>query len=206
MGWDAGSLGPPISRVEVELYTSAYRVSGHMLTRFRRVADILNLAGSTHLIVEGASVVEYADPGSNRGGQAVMVAVQAVLFGISSGGDDSPTPDLIVQKRPVQIQVAMHPFWLTGTIHVPYGSQPVDVLNVADPFLPLTGVAVNAASFPGFDGEAPILAVQRALAEVMIITDTAGPDQPRPDDSGGQADFAPDPSGTWLPPTTEDSA
>lgn len=205
MGWDAGSLGPPVSRVEVELYTAGYRVSGHMLTRFRRVADILNLAGSTHLVVEGASVAEYADPGSHRGGQAVMVAVQAVLFGISSGGDDSATPDLVVQKRPVQIQVAMHPFWLTGTIHVPFGSQPVDVLNVADPFLPLTGVAVTSASFPGFDGEAPILAVQRALAEILIITDTSGPDQGAPD-GGGQSDLAGDASGAWLPPTMEDNA
>ena len=181
MGWDAGSLGPAVSRVEVELYTSGHRIAGHMLTRFRRVADILNLTGSTHLVVEDATVTEYADPnGSTHQGGSVMVAVGAVMFGISSGTDDSATPDLVVQKRPVRFQVGMPPFWLEGTVHVPYGSAAVDVLNVADPFLPLTSVTVTATAHPAFSGEAPILAVQRGLAEVMVVTDDAGASAPAP--------------------------
>lgn len=195
MGWDSGSLGPSISRVDVELYTSGFRVNGHMLTRFRRVADILNLTGSTHLVVEEATVSEYAGPSTARGGQSVMVAVDAVLFGISSGGDDSPTPDLVVQKRPVKIQVAFPPFWLSGTFHVPQGSQAVDVLNVADPFLPLTDVAIASAGYPSFNGNAPILAVQRRLAQVLVVTDEAG---------AGSAleDLIPeDEARSWLPPT-----
>ncbi len=174
MGWDSGSLGPPVSQVQVELYTSGFRASGHMLTRFRRVADILNLSGSSHLIVEQATVAEYADPGAARGGQSVMVAVEAVLFGISSGSDDAPTADLVVQKRPVKIQVAFPPFWLTGTFHVPQGSQAMDVLNVADPFLPLTDVAVTSAAYPAMDGHASILAVQRKLAQILVVTDEGG--------------------------------
>jgi hypothetical protein len=197
MGWDADAFGPAVSRVEVELYTSGNRVSGHMLTRFRRVADILNLTGSTHLVVEDATVTEYADPaGRAHSGGAVMVAVSEVMFGISSGVDDRSDQDLVVQKRPVQIQVAMPPFWLGGTIHVPYGSAAVDVLNVADPFLPLTNVTVGATAHPAFDGEAPILAVQRALAEVLIVTDEAGPDA-RPT---GSLEFPTESAGGWEPP------
>jgi hypothetical protein len=194
MGWDSGSLGPPVSQVQVELYTSGFRVSGHMMTRFRRVADILNLGGSTHLIVEQATVAEYADPGAARGGQSVMVAVDSVLFGISAGGNDAPTDDLVVQKRPVSIQVAFPPFWLTGTVHVPHGSQAMDVLNVADPFLPLTDVAVTSAQYPAMNGDAPILAVQRSLAQVMVVTDQT---------SVGSAleDLIPeDEARSWLPP------
>ncbi len=194
MGWDSGSLGPPVSSVQVELYTSGFRVSGHMETRFRRVADILNLTGSTHLIVEQATVSEYTDPSAARGGQSVMVAVDAVLFGISAGGDDSPSEDLVVQKRPVKIQVALPPFWLTGTFHVPHGSQAMDVLNVADPFLPITDVAVTAAAYPGFDGDAPILAVQRKLSELLIVTDEAGP-------GSALEDLIPEEEArSWLPP------
>lgn len=196
MGWDSGSLGPPVSEVQVELYTSGFRVSGHMLTRFRRVADILNLTGSTHLIVEQATVAEYADPAAARGGQSVMVAVEAVLFGISSGGDDTPAPDLVVQKRPVKIQVAFPPFWLTGTFHVPQGSEAMDVLNVADPFLPLTDVAVTSAAYPGFDGNAPILAVQRKLVQVMVVTDDVG-------GSTLQELIPEDEARSWLPPEVE---
>jgi hypothetical protein len=197
MGWDSGSLGPPVSQVQVELYTSGYRVSGHMTTRFRRVADILNLSGSTHLTVEQATVAEYADPGAARGGQAVLVAVEAVLFGISSGADDAPIADLVVQKRPVKIQVAFPPFWLIGTFFVPQGSQAMDVLNVADPFLPLTDVAVTSAAYPTFDGNAPILAVQRKLAQVLVVTDDVDP-------GAGLADLIPeDEARSWLPPEIE---
>ena len=107
MGWDPDSFGPQISRVQVELYTPGYRVRGEMATRFRRVADILNLTGSTHLNVEQATVVEYSESGTaTHSGSTVMVAVEAVLFGISTGVDDSANPDLVVQKRPVRIDIA----------------------------------------------------------------------------------------------------
>ena len=62
MGWDTDSLGPPVSRVEVELYTAGYRVSGHMSTRFRRVGDILNLSSSTHLVVDEATREAIPNP------------------------------------------------------------------------------------------------------------------------------------------------
>ena len=146
MGWDSDSLGPPVSRVEVELYTAGYRVSGHMSTRFRRVGDILNLSSSTHLVVDEATVLEYAGSGTAHSGQSVMVSLDSVLFGISSGVDDRSDEALVVQKRPVKIELALHPFWLTGTVHVPAGSHATDVLNVADRFLPLTDVQVAAAA------------------------------------------------------------
>jgi hypothetical protein len=174
MGWDADTLGPPVSRVEVELYTAGYRVSGHMTTRFRRVGDILNLSSSTHLVVEAATVLQYADPGATRSGESVMVSLDAVLFGISSGVDDRSDEALVVPKRPVQIQLALNPFWLAGTVHVPAGSHATDVLNVADRFMPLTDVVVASAAYPAVNGTAPILAVQRNLAEILVVTDTEG--------------------------------
>lgn len=196
MGWDAGSLGPPVSDVQVELYTSGYRVSGHMMTRFHKVADILNLGGSTHLAVERATVAEYADPDAARGGQSVLVAVEAVLFGISSGVDDAPAADLVVQKRPVKIQVAFPPFWLLGTFHVPQGSEAMDVLNVADPFLSLTDAAVTSAAYTSFDGNAPIVAFQRKLGQVLIVTDDVG-------GSSLQELIPEDEARSWLPPEVE---
>ncbi len=126
-----------------------------------------------------------------------MVAVEAVLFGISTGVDDSANPDLVVQKRPVRIDVALHPFWLSGTVHVPFGSQATDVLNVADPFLALTDVAVASAAFPGFNRNAPVLAVQRKVAEMLVVADDAGP-------GSALEDLIPeDEARSWLPPEVE---
>ena len=198
MGWDPDSFGPQISRVQVELYTPGYRVRGEMATRFRRVADILNLTGSTHLNVEQATVVEYSESGTaTHSGSTVMVAVEAVLFGISTGVDDSANPDLVVQKRPVRIDIALHPFWLTGTVHVPYGSQATDVLNVADPYLALTDVTIASAAFPGFNRNAPVLAVQRKVAEMLVVADDA--------DSGSALEelIPEEEARSWMPPEVE---
>lgn len=198
MGWDPDSFGPQISRVQVELYTPGYRVRGEMATRFRRVADILNLTGSTHLNVEQATVVEYSESGTaTHRGSTVMVAVEAVLFGISTGVDDSANPDLVVQKRPVRIDIALHPFWLTGTVHVPYGSQATDVLNVADPYLALTDVAIASAAFPGFNRNAPVLAVQRKVAEMLVVGDDADP-------GSALEELIPEEEArSWMPPEVE---
>jgi hypothetical protein len=96
----------------------------------------------------------------------------------------------------------MPPFWLEGTVHVPYGSAAVDVLNVADPFLPLTNVTVTATAHPAFSGEAPILAVQRGLAEVMVVADDAGAAAAAP----GAPEFGSAPeteaAGGWEPPAS----
>jgi hypothetical protein len=125
------------------------------------------------------------------------VAVESVLFGISSGVDDAASEDLIVQKRPVQIQVGLPPFWLTGKVHVAQGSHAVDVLNVADPFLPLTDVAVVSGAFAGFDRNAPVLAIQRRLAELLVVTDDADP-------GSGLEELIPEEEArSWLPPEVE---
>lgn len=198
MGWDPDAFGPQISRVQVELYTPGYRVRGEMATRFRRVADILNLTGSTHLNVEQATVVEYSESAAaTHSGSTVMVAVEAVLFGISTGVDDSANPDLIVQKRPVRIDIALHPFWLTGTVHVPHGSQATDVLNVADPYLALTDVTIASAAFPGFNRSAPVLAVQRKVAEMLVVADDADP-------GSALEELIPEEEARgWMPPEVE---
>jgi hypothetical protein len=203
MGWDTGSLGPPVSRVEIELYTTAFRVSGHLSTRFQRVADILNVGGTSHIILEQATVAEFADPTAARGGQSVMVAVDSILFGISAadtGVDPGASGDeMSVHKRPVKIQLALPPFWVTGTIQVPHGSQATDVLNVAERFLPLSQAAVSSAAHPGFDGTAPAVAVQRNLAEILLVTDDTGPDA-----TATLADLIPEEEANrWLHPELE---
>jgi hypothetical protein len=198
MGWDAGSLGPPVSRVEVELYTSAFRVSGHLSTRFQRVADILNIGGQSHIVLEEATIAEFADPAAARGGQSVMVAVDSILFGVSGAERDASADEMAVHKRPVKIQLDLPPFWITGTIHVPQGSQATDVLNVAERFLSLSDAAVSSAAHPGFDGTSSAVGVQRALGEILVISDEGGAD------ASSLADLIPEEEANrWLHPELE---
>ena len=62
MGWDPDPSVPRSTGCRSSCTPRATGSGVEMATRFRRVADILNLSGSTHLNVEQATVVEYSDP------------------------------------------------------------------------------------------------------------------------------------------------
>lgn len=168
---------PSPARVQLDLYTAAYRVSGTVATRFSRVADVLNQAGGSHLALDHATVSEYDDPTATLGAQQVYVALEEVLFTIAATEGEA-RPEMRIPKRPVKAQIAIPPFRLTGSIHVAQGSRPADgLLSAADRFLAMTDVTVSCASHPELGRSAPALAVQRRLAHVLLVADDERPDE-----------------------------
>jgi len=162
----------------VDVYTAAYRVSGTTATRFERVADIVNQATSTHLIVEQATVSEYADPKATISASQVLVNLDEVLFVIASESDGSARPEMRIPKRPVRAQLALPPFRLTGAVHVSQGSRPVDgLLNASERFLAMTEATIGCGAYPELVRTAPALAIQRRMAHVIFIQDDERPDQ-----------------------------
>ena len=59
-------VGEAPGSVEIDCYTSAYRVSGQTATRFTRVSDIVNLLSSTHLVITHATMSEFGAPSATR--------------------------------------------------------------------------------------------------------------------------------------------
>jgi hypothetical protein len=178
---DASAADPfaptPPAAVSVDVYTAAYRVSGTMTSRFTRVADILNQANSTHLVLDHATVSEYAAPGATLGAQQVHVPVEEILLFLAQTAG-AGSPDLRIPKRAVRAQLGVPPFRLTGTVHIPQGSRPVDgLLNAADRFLPMTDVAIACATHPELERSVPALAVQRRRAQVILVADDERPDE-----------------------------
>lgn len=171
----------PFKAVAVDVYTAAYRVSGQTSTRFERVSDIVNQVTSTHLIVEEATVTDYADPAGTMSGPRVLVTLAEILFVIADteGADRSGTrPEMRIPKRPVRAQVALPPFRLTGLVHVPPGSRPVDgLLNASDRFLPMTDVTVACGAHPELARTAGAAAMQRSLAHLIVVIDDERPDE-----------------------------
>ncbi|MEO7332894.1 MAG: hypothetical protein ABIZ71_03015 [Gemmatimonadales bacterium] len=162
----------------VDVYTAAYRVSGQTLTRFTRVADIVNQIASTHLVIDQATVSEYADPTATLSAQQVLVTVEEILFVIASDTDTAARPEMRIQKRAVRAVIGLPPFRLTGSVHVPQGSRPADgLINVGERFLPMTDVTVNCAAHPELGRTADAVAIQRRHAHVILVTDDENPDQ-----------------------------
>jgi len=165
-----------ITQVALDLYTTDYRVSGTVSTRFTRVADILNQVTLTHIPLVHAMISEYDNPTGTLAAEHVHVAVAEVLFCVAST-DGGARPEMRVAKRPIKAEIAVPPFRLTGNVHVTQGSRPVDgLLNAADQFMAMTDATVACARYPELAREASALAVQRRRAHVLLVADDERPD------------------------------
>lgn len=163
-----------VESVSVEIYTSAYRITGTIHTPFRRVAEILNQLPSAHVTIEEASITEHAAPESTSRAGTAHVAVDEILAMIAPDLAGQPRAEMRIQKAPATAVLSMPPLRLSGTVHVPVGSRPIDgFLNVGERFVPMTDVHVTSAAYPELDREVPILAVRRDRAQVMVLTDGA---------------------------------
>lgn len=172
----------PVESVVVEIYTSAYRITGAIHTPFRRVAEILNQLPSGHVTIEEASIAEHAAQTLTRAGTA-HVAVDDILFMVAPEIAGQPRAEMRIQKAPATAVLSMPPLQLAGTVHVPVGSRAIDgFLNVSERFVPMTNVHLTSAAHPGLDREVPILAVRRDRAQVIVFTDAA--ERPEGEDAG----------------------
>jgi hypothetical protein len=174
-GMDSFSSFP---EVNVDIYTAAYRISGTVRTRFTRVADILNQQSGSHLTVEHATVSEYADAMSTVGAPSALVSIDEILVMIAPDLGGASGGDMRIQKRAVRAQFSIPPLRLTGAIHVPAGSRPVDgLLNVPDRFMPMTDATLASGAYPELERSVAALALRRDRAHVLLVADDEHPDE-----------------------------
>jgi hypothetical protein len=177
--WGSDAFAQTETRqAEVDVYTAAYRVSGRMTTRFSRVADMVNQVTSTHLLIEQATISEYADPTATLGALQALVALDEVLFVVGGEKEATARPEMRIPKRPVRAQLGLPPFRITGSVHIPQGSRPVDgLLNASDRFLAMTEVTVVCGAHAELGRTAQAVAIQRRRSHMILVTDDERPDE-----------------------------
>ena len=172
------AFGEAIPAVRVDVYTAAYRVSGSLRTRFARVADMLNQLSSTHVPLEQATVSEFADPTATLAAQQALVALDEILLLVAPELEAEPRPEMTIAKRAVRAQLAIPPFRLTGILHVPHGSRPMDgLLNVSERYIPMTDASIASATYPELSRTVSALAMRRDRAHVVLVADDERPDE-----------------------------
>ncbi|CAN5503238.1 MAG: hypothetical protein H0X68_11105 [Chloroflexi bacterium] len=167
-----------LSAVSVDVYTSAYRVSGTIQTRFTRVAEILNQLSSAYLAVEHASTTEHAIPGRVVAAPSVLVSVDEILVMVATelGGD--ARGEMRIPKRAAKAQMSLPPLHVAGAVHIAIGSRPIDgLLNVPDRFLPMTDVTLSSVAHPELDRSATAVALRRDRAHLLLVADDERPDE-----------------------------
>ena len=167
-----------MAEVKVDVYTAAYRISGTVRTRFGRVAEILNQQSGSHLTVDHATVSEYADAMSTIGAPSALVAVEEILVMIAPDLEGASGAEMRIPKRAVRAQLSIPPLRLTGSIHVPAGSRPVDgLLNVPDRFMAMTDATLTSGAYPELERSVAALALRRDRAHVLLVADDEHPDE-----------------------------
>lgn len=165
-------------QVAVDVYTAAYRVSGRVETRFARVAEILNQLSGGYLTVGQATVSEHGDSTGTVAAPSALVSVEEIVVMVAADLVAEPRTEMRIPKRPVLAQLAIPPLRITGTIHVPIGTRPVDgLLHLPDRFIPMTDATVTSSRYPDLDRRAAVLAVRRDRAHVLLVADDESPDQ-----------------------------
>ncbi len=172
-----GGLGA-VHAVEVDIITDAYRISGTVQTRFGRVTDILNQVTAMHLTVEQATMREHAYPGATWTAPSALIDLASILLLAAPGLTGGASSEMRIPKRAVMAQFALPPIRVTGTIHVPMGSRPLDgLLNVTDRFLAMTDVTIGSGAHPELGGTLEAVAICRARAQILLVADDERPDE-----------------------------
>jgi hypothetical protein len=176
-GFSMDSFGA-VKQVTVDVYTAAYRVSGRVETRFGRVAEILNQLSGGYLTVGQATVSEHEDPAGTVAAPSALVPVEEIVVMVAPDLVAEPHTEMRIPKRPVLAQLAIPPLRITGTIHVPMGTRPVDgLLHLPERFMPMTDATVTSSRYPELGRRAAVLAVRRDRAHVLLVADDESPDQ-----------------------------
>lgn len=132
----------PDQPVAVTLYTDSHVVHGSVLTRQRRLLDILNRTDERFIVLSDVTMDEWGTKGATMTSPFAQVNLAAVLFAVADTPVE-PTPELRTVKVAEQAFISVPPFKIVGRIHL------LPERDLRDALAELTGgfVPVTEASF-----------------------------------------------------------
>jgi hypothetical protein len=161
LGWAGEEL-----RTGLTLYTDAYIVRGSLITRQRRLLDVLNSADDDFLVLTDVSFDRFGDPGVTRTAAFAQVNLGAVLFAVAETTVE-PVPELRTPKVPESALISIPPFEITGRIHLlPERELREALQELTGRFLPVTDASYSSETVGEAPRSAPMLAVNHARAQI----------------------------------------
>jgi hypothetical protein len=158
----------PVQELPLTLVTDRLVIQGSMLTRVRRLADLVNEPDTPHLVLQNATFMEVGSRRVVAQGVAAQVRLSDVLFAHTNGQMESGST-MRMPKQPVRATLLLPPFTVEGTIHLPYESELRIALDAfGDRFVAVTGAkywAYAVAESPNF---VDLLVVNHARAHISI--------------------------------------
>jgi hypothetical protein len=200
---DAGA--PP--KVQLTLYTDAFIIRGTLVTRQRRITDILNNAEDKFLVLGEVTSDEYGSRGDTIRAEYAQINLTSVLFAVADTTVETP-PELRTPKVTEEALISVPPFKVTGHIHVmPERNLREALTELTGKFLPVTDAAYWSDKVGEARQTAALVAVNHERAQILAPHQFVDPwaDVGRPAaaaDSGAGGNVAP-PSADVPWPTTD---
>ena len=160
-------LGTPPQLVRLTLYTDSFVIRGSLMTRQRRVTDILNLADERFLVLADIATDEFGTRGESIRAEFAQVNLASVLFAVVNEPVE-PAPELRTPKMPEEALISVPPFKVTGFIHLmPERSLRDALTELTGHFLPVTSATYWSDVLSEARATAELLAVNHERAQIL---------------------------------------
>lgn len=168
-----GTGGP--SSVSLTLYTDAFIIRGTLVTRQRRITDILNTADERFLVLADVTSDEFGSRGETVRAEYAQVNLGSVLFAVANATVEA-APELRTPKTPEQALISVPPFKVTGDIHLMQGRDLREGLGeLTGRFLPVTDAAYWSDVLGEARQTAAMVAVNHERAQILAPHRVADP-------------------------------
>jgi hypothetical protein len=180
----------------ITLYTDSHIVRGTVMTRHRRMSDVLNRPDEPFIVLSDVVMDEWGSREQPIRAAFAQVNLASVLFGVSETPVEA-TPELRLAKVPEQAYISVPPFKITGHIHLlPERDLREALQELTGGFVPVTEATFWSEMVGEAKQTAVALAFNHARAQILAphkeVDPWAGLDRaPAPQ---AQTDEAPEPS------------
>jgi hypothetical protein len=161
------SDGGALPKVALTLYTDAFVIRGSVLSRQRRVTDILNNAEDPFIVLGEVTSDEFGTRGETIRAEYAQVNLASVLFAVADTPVETP-PELRTPKVAEQAMISVPPFKVTGHIHLmPEHNLREALTELTGKFLPVTSAAFWSDVLGEARQTAELVAVNHSRAQIL---------------------------------------
>jgi hypothetical protein len=154
-------------RLGVTLYTDAFVVRGQVVTRHRRITDILNQPEHDFIVLNDVMLDEFGTRSVAVRSEFAQINLSAVLFAVADS-PVQPIPELRTPKIPEQALISIPPFKITGRIHLLPERDLRDALEeLTGRFLPVTDAIYWSESVGEARTNAQLIAFNHERAQIL---------------------------------------
>jgi hypothetical protein len=158
----------PVQPMALTLVTDHLVIQGTVMSRLRRLTDLLNDPDSTHLILLDATFIEVGSRRLVAEAAAAQVQMADVLFVHPTGPSDSGG-EVHTSKQTIRACLLITPFTIEGDIHLGYESElRVALAGLSEKFIPVTNArywSYTVAESPNF---VELLVVNHSRAHIAV--------------------------------------